>query len=65
MATETYCLDWAKQEWNWVPEKYCPSMDHDGTRNGFAVELTCLLADSLSVPVIASGGGGNMAFSEF
>ena len=41
------------------------SMDHDGTKNGFAVELTRLLAETLPVPVIASGGGGNMAhFSE-
>ena len=34
------------------------SMDHDGTKNGFAVELTRLLAENLPVPVIASGGGG-------
>ena len=34
------------------------SMDHDGTKTGFAVELTRLLAENLSVPVIASGGGG-------
>ena len=41
------------------------SMDHDGTRNGFAVELTRLLAENLSVPVIASGGGGTIEhFSE-
>ena len=35
-------------------------MDHDGTKKGFAVELTRLLADTLPVPVIASGGGGTM-----
>jgi cyclase len=66
VATVTNCLDWAKQGVELgAGEILLTSMDHDGTRNGFAVELTCLLADSLSVPVIASGGGGNMAhFSE-
>jgi imidazole glycerol-phosphate synthase subunit HisF len=37
------------------------SMDHDGTKKGFAVELTRSLAEELSVPVIASGGGGTAA----
>ena len=37
------------------------SMDHDGTRNGFALELTRQIASTVSVPVIASGGAGNMA----
>jgi imidazole glycerol-phosphate synthase subunit HisF len=66
VATETNCLDWAKRGVELgAGEILLTSMDHDGTRNGFAVELTCLLADSLSVPVIASGGGGKMAhFSE-
>jgi cyclase len=36
-------------------------MDHDGTKTGFAVELTRSLADTLPVPVIASGGGGTPA----
>ena len=35
------------------------SMDHDGTKQGFAVELTRSFTDSLSIPVIASGGGGS------
>ena len=34
------------------------SMDHDGTKKGFAVELTRQFSESLPVPVIASGGGG-------
>ena len=34
-------------------------MDHDGTRNGFAIELTRMMAETLPVPVIASGGGGS------
>lgn len=36
------------------------SMNNDGTKNGFAVELTCEIAESVSVPVIASGGAGVM-----
>jgi len=34
------------------------SMNHDGTKKGFAVELTCQISSTLSVPVIASGGAG-------
>jgi imidazole glycerol-phosphate synthase subunit HisF len=36
------------------------SMDRDGTRSGFDIELTRAIADSVSVPVIASGGVGNL-----
>ena len=36
------------------------SMDHDGTKAGFANSLTAKISSSLSVPVIASGGAGNM-----
>ena len=33
-------------------------MNHDGTRKGFALDITKLLAETLPVPIIASGGGG-------
>lgn len=36
------------------------SMNNDGTKNGFAVELTREIAESVNVPVIASGGAGEM-----
>ena len=36
------------------------SMDRDGTRNGFDIGLTRAVADAVSVPVIASGGVGNL-----
>ena len=36
------------------------SMDRDGTKNGFDLELTRTVADSVSVPVIASGGVGTL-----
>src|SRR5207237_10469753 len=36
------------------------SMDRDGTRAGFDIELTRAIADAVTVPVIASGGVGNL-----
>ena len=35
-------------------------MDHDGTKNGFAVALTRHVSEAVPVPVIASGGITNM-----
>jgi cyclase len=62
IATETKCLDWAKQGVEMgAGEILLTSMDHDGTKKGFALELTRFMAESLPVPVIASGGGGTMA----
>jgi cyclase len=61
IATETSCLDWAKQGVDMgAGEILLTSMDHDGTKKGFAIELTRQLAETLPVPVIASGGGGTM-----
>ncbi|NVD28494.1 imidazole glycerol phosphate synthase subunit HisF [Parasphingorhabdus flavimaris] len=36
------------------------SMDRDGTRDGYDLELTRTLADAVSIPVVASGGVGNL-----
>lgn len=36
------------------------SMDHDGTKSGFANEITAEISSMLTIPVIASGGAGNM-----
>jgi len=36
------------------------SMNHDGTKNGFALDITRRISEALSVPVIASGGAGQM-----
>jgi imidazole glycerol-phosphate synthase subunit HisF len=59
LETKTTCLDWAKRGVQMgAGEILLTSMDHDGTKKGFAVELTRLLAENLPVPVIASGGGG-------
>ena len=43
-----------------VGEILLTSMDHDGTKNGFALEITKQLSELLPVPVVASGGSGNM-----
>jgi cyclase len=37
------------------------SMDADGTLQGFDLELTCTVAEAVSVPVIASGGAGTIS----
>ncbi len=37
------------------------SMDRDGTKNGFDIELTRAVSDALDIPLIASGGVGNLA----
>lgn len=61
VKTETQCLDWAKKGVDLgVGEILLTSMNHDGTKQGFALEITRLLATNLPVPVIASGGGGTM-----
>ena len=39
-------------------------MNHDGTKQGFAIDITKRLAEELPVPVIASGGGGNLRHFE-
>ncbi len=35
-------------------------MDHDGTKNGFDIDLTKAICDAVNIPVIASGGAGTM-----
>jgi len=35
-------------------------MDHDGTKNGFANEALAKLSKMVNIPIIASGGAGNM-----
>ncbi len=61
LKTETKCVDWAKQGVALgAGEILLTSMNHDGTKQGFALDITKLLAESLPVPVIASGGGGTM-----
>ena len=42
-----------------VGEILLTSMNHDGTKQGFALDITSILSLTLPVPIIASGGGGN------
>lgn len=58
-ATELNVHEWAKQvEELGAGEILLTSMQHDGTKAGFAIELTNKLANKLNIPVIASGGAG-------
>lgn len=60
-ATTLDALEWAKQgEKLGAGEILLTSMSHDGTKNGFAIELTDLISRSVNIPVIASGGAGSM-----
>ncbi len=62
LKTNTTCYNWAKEAVDrGAGEILLTSMNHDGTKQGFAVDITRLLAENLPVPVIASGGGGTMA----
>ena len=59
--TDKKCFNWAKEAVDrGTGEILLTSMNHDGTKNGFAIEITKLLSETLSVPIIASGGAGNM-----
>ena len=50
---------WAQEgEHRGAGEILLTSMDHDGTKGGFAIELTRAVSTAASIPVIASGGGG-------
>lgn len=61
MKTNLQTLDWAKQAVDLgAGEILLTSMNHDGTKDGFALDITKTLSDNLSVPVIASGGAGKM-----
>ncbi len=60
-ATGIDTLEWSQQVTNLgAGEILLTSMDHDGTKAGFAVELTATMADLLPIPIIASGGGGRV-----
>jgi len=59
--TDVRCEDWAKRAVDLgAGELLLTSMNHDGTKAGFALDITRKLSLALPVPVIASGGGGTM-----
>ncbi len=54
-------LEWAKEaEARGAGEILLTCMDCDGTKDGYGIELTRQVADAVSIPVIASGGAGNL-----
>ncbi|MBL0899927.1 MAG: imidazole glycerol phosphate synthase subunit HisF, partial [Reyranella sp.] len=54
-------LDWARRmAQSGAGELLITSMDRDGTRSGFDLELTRAISDAVPVPVIASGGVGSL-----
>ncbi len=57
--TDKRTMDWCREvEDRGAGEILLTSMQHDGTKQGFAVELTRQVADRVTIPVIASGGAG-------
>jgi cyclase len=64
--TDIPLLQWAKEAENrGAGEILFTSMDHDGTKNGFACQALAEMSDLVGIPIIASGGAGNIDhFSE-
>lgn len=59
--TDKKLFTWAKEaQERGAGEVLFTSMDHDGTRNGFAIDALHKLHQLLTIPVIASGGAGHM-----
>ncbi|MEJ8756494.1 imidazole glycerol phosphate synthase subunit HisF [Pontibacter sp. H259] len=61
IETEHATIDWAKKVVELgAGEILLTSMNNDGTKAGFALDITKSVSEAVSVPVIASGGAGNM-----
>ncbi len=59
VPTDKRAVEWAKEvEDRGAGEILLTSMDKDGTKSGYDIELTQAVADAVSIPVIASGGAG-------
>ncbi len=62
LPTHKELFSWAKEgESRGAGEILFTSMNHDGTKNGFACDELARLSEILTIPVIASGGAGTMA----
>jgi imidazole glycerol-phosphate synthase subunit HisF len=60
-STDKKLFSWAKEGMErGAGEILFTSMDHDGTKNGFAIDALAKLHNLLSIPVIASGGAGQV-----
>jgi cyclase len=61
IATGKDALEWAQEaEHRGAGEILLTSMDKDGTKDGYDLELTAMISDQVKIPVIASGGAGNL-----
>ena len=61
VVTERELFSWVHEgQERGAGEVLFTSMDHDGVRQGYANEALAQMADTLSIPVIASGGAGKM-----
>jgi len=61
VPTKIKLFDWAREvETRGAGEILFTSMNHDGTKNGFANEALAYLSNLVNIPIIASGGAGNM-----
>ncbi|WP_372802675.1 imidazole glycerol phosphate synthase subunit HisF [Lutibacter sp.] len=61
VSTEIKLFDWVKKvEQLGAGEILFTSMDHDGTKNGFANEALAYLSELVNIPIIASGGAGKI-----
>lgn len=61
VKTDLKTIDWAKQAVALgAGEILLTSMNNDGTKDGFAIDITKQISEAVNVPVIASGGAGNM-----
>lgn len=61
VPTSKTLLDWATEAADrGAGEILFTSMNHDGVKTGFALEALAMLADRLTIPIIASGGAGCM-----
>lgn len=62
VPTELDLFEWAKEvEKRGAGEILFTSMDHDGTKNGFANHALAILSELVNIPVIASGGAGTIS----
>ena len=59
IPTEQLAVDWAQEvTQRGAGEILLTSMNHDGMKTGFALDITRRISESVSIPVIASGGAG-------
>jgi cyclase len=61
VKTELLALNWAKQVVKLgAGEILLTSMNNDGTKSGFAIDITKQISEAVNIPVIASGGAGTL-----